>query len=484
MAPKTRDEINEGLTAVTKALLLDLPDRPEGTALHRALRNWAFVVPGPAEQDLPDEVREVLAWVAAASRPLADLDDPVVTRSVLDSLRFRLDGSTAAVETLRRKRKVLVNAVQYGIERGLFAENPVTRSRWRPPKAALQVDPRVVINPGQARELLDAVSYVGGYRRARGRRLVGFFAGLYYAGLRPAEAVAVCEADCGLPQRGWGEVVLHRTLPPAGKKWTGTGQAHDVRGLKSRPPGDARMVPLPPQLVAIWRQSLDTFGIADDGRMFFNERGDIVGATTYDRAWHEARRLALPPHLVDTPLAARPYDLRHSALSTWLNGGADPTEVAERAGNTVEVLLSYYAKCLYGRRATVNRIIEKLLREYEYRRRHRVIKEAGHGRAHIPPELVRSMSGRGSRRLRESATAQSTVCESRAESPSAHVFTGHSGVSAALQGVSRCSWRIGPRIRHTLLITAVQKGLKGAVAPRRCPKVAGHMAGEGLAGGK
>lgn len=31
----------------------------------------------------------------------------------------------------------------------------------------------------------------------------------------------------------------------------------------------------------------------------------------------------------------------------------------------MEVLLSCYAKCLYGRRAVVNRIIEKLLREYE-----------------------------------------------------------------------------------------------------------------------
>lgn len=316
VAPKARDEINEGLTAVTKSLLLDVPDRPEDATLHRALRNWAFVVPGPVEQDLPDETRAALAWVAAASRPLADLDDPAVTRSVLDVLRFRLDGSTAAVETLRRKRKVLVNAVQYGIERGLFTENPVTRSRWCPPKVALRVDPRVVVNPGQARELLDAVSYVGGYRRARGRRLVGFFAGIYYAGLRPAEAVAVCEADCGLPARGWGEAVLHRTRPPVGKKWTGTGQAHDDRGLKGRAQGDTRVVPLPPQLVAIWRQSLDAFGTADDGRLFFNERGDIVGATTYDRVWREARRLALPPHLVATPLAARPYDLRHSALST------------------------------------------------------------------------------------------------------------------------------------------------------------------------
>jgi hypothetical protein len=33
----------------------------------------------------------------------------------------------------------------------------------------------------------------------------------------------------------------------------------------------------------------------------------------------------------------------------------DPTEVAERAGNSVEVLLSRYAKCIDGRQEIANR---------------------------------------------------------------------------------------------------------------------------------
>lgn len=73
----------------------------------------------------------------------------------------------------------------------------------------------------------------------------------------------------------------------------------------------------------------------------------------------------LPPAVAASPLASRPYDLRHSALSTWLNAGVDPTEVAERAGNSVEVLLTRYAKCLDGRQDVANRRIEDLLREYE-----------------------------------------------------------------------------------------------------------------------
>lgn len=39
-------------------------------------------------------------------------------------------------------------------------------------------------------------------------------------------------------------------------------------------------------------------------------------------------------------------------------------EVAERAGNSVEVLMTRYAKCLYGRQAVANQRIEALLNEY------------------------------------------------------------------------------------------------------------------------
>jgi hypothetical protein len=99
--------------------------------------------------------------------------------------------------------------------------------------------------------------------------------------------------------------------------------------------------------VAIWRDGVQTFGTAQDGRLFFTERGNIVGYTICHRVWKEARALALPPALSATPLSKRPYDLRHSALSTWPAAGADPAQVAQRAGNSVEVLLTRYAKCLY-----------------------------------------------------------------------------------------------------------------------------------------
>lgn len=90
-------------------------------------------------------------------------------------------------------------------------------------------------------------------------------------------------------------------------------------------------------------------GVPDDryaGR--FRARGGPLGESAYNRAWHRARREALTPAQVASPLAGRPYDLRHAAVSLWLNAGVGPQQVAAWAGHSVQVLLKVYAKCLDG----------------------------------------------------------------------------------------------------------------------------------------
>ncbi|MHC3472403.1 hypothetical protein ACYF6T_27425 [Streptomyces sp. 7R007] len=213
VAAKTRNETNDALCAITLTMLRDVRGRPSDELLRQALRNWAFVLPRPDLRTAPPDMRFALRWVARASRPLTDLMDPAVMRAVLQALRLKQDGTVAAAETQRHKRMTLVNAVRYAIEQGGLPDDPLANVNWRIAKIVKQVDPRVVANPAQARSLLHAVSYVGSYRRARGRRLVGLFAGMYYAGLRPEEAVAVTLPDCVLPAEGWGGVFLHVTRP-------------------------------------------------------------------------------------------------------------------------------------------------------------------------------------------------------------------------------------------------------------------------------
>ena len=72
----------------------------------------------------------------------------------------------------------MVNALYYAIEQGELGSNPLSRVRWQVPEQAKAVDLRVVFNPRQAQNLLAALTYVGRYKRARRRRLVGLFVGM------------------------------------------------------------------------------------------------------------------------------------------------------------------------------------------------------------------------------------------------------------------------------------------------------------------
>ncbi|MFB9889104.1 hypothetical protein [Planobispora takensis] len=60
-------------------------------------------------------------------------------------------------------------------------------------------------------------------------------------------------------------------------------------------------------------------------------------------------------------LTAQPYDLRHAAVSLWLNAGVAAPNVADRADHGVDVLLKVYAKCLDGGEEIANRRIDNAL---------------------------------------------------------------------------------------------------------------------------
>ena len=69
---------------------------------------------------------------------------------------------------------------------------------------------------------------------------------------------------------------------------------------------------------------------------------------------------AHPPAQYRSPLARRPYDLRHAAESLWLNSGVPATEVA-RLGHGVAVLLKIYAHCIDGQATAANQRIADAL---------------------------------------------------------------------------------------------------------------------------
>jgi integrase len=361
-APKSRTSIADALATATPALLAHERGVPAVAELRHALYGWAFVSPARRGGNPPPDLASIVRWLERNTVVVSDLDDPVrgpeLVRTALDALARQLNGKPASPNTIARKRAVFYNALAYAVEVGLLVGNPIDRIQWKTPKAVETVDRRVVVNRRQARTLLTAVAVQPGVAR----RLVAFYACMYYAAMRPAEVLELREENVvSLPPSGWGELLLSNSSPRSGRAWTNSGR--ERRGLKHRAKDDTRSVPAHPELVAVLRAHIETFGIAPDGRLFVGPRGGTIGDSTYTEIWQRARELALTPAEVRSPLAARPYDLRHAAVSTWLNAGVAATQVAEWAGHSVEVLLRTYAKCVVGQDEIARRRIEEAMRD-------------------------------------------------------------------------------------------------------------------------
>ena len=196
--------MTEALATVTPVLTRPGgSDRPGSLELRTALYQHAFNPDRPAG---PAARPRNLHWAQQASLPVTCLSDPAVLRAALEALTFRLDGSRAAANTIIRKRAVLHGALSYAAEARLLPDNPLDNFGWRVPQSSAALDPAVVASPDQVSALLDAV--------ARTRpELTAFFGCLYYAALRPEEAVALR----GTPGSGWGMLRLHpppRPGPP------------------------------------------------------------------------------------------------------------------------------------------------------------------------------------------------------------------------------------------------------------------------------
>ncbi|MEU4686472.1 tyrosine-type recombinase/integrase [Streptomyces xinghaiensis] len=353
---KQRDSMTDSLATAVPALVKAVRGRPAPGTLRKALRSY-LLAPPRRERERPDDIAAAVAWIEKASLPVAELLETSQVHALVDAVSRKLDGKPAASQTYRRRRAVVFNCLGYAVELGILPSHPlskVRRKRQSGHRPVQEVDRRVVVNPRQARELLAAVTYVGGWDRASGRRLRAFYGCLYYAAMRPGEALGLRGSDCTLPGKGWGRIELAETRPTAGKAWTDSGEAHDRRGLKQRAAGEVRLVPIPPPLVRLLREHLDEFGTAEDGRLFASERGNVVAASSYSRVWKQARELALLPGQRTSVLAARPYDLRHAGVSQWLNSGVPAPEVAARAGHSVDVLLKIYAKCIDGQEQEMN----------------------------------------------------------------------------------------------------------------------------------
>lgn len=248
----------EALAAVTLAMTEPGIDPADHAFCFRWLVSWAF---NRRERlaGLPRDEDAVfgMTWVAHHSLPVAALSDPKIARSAYNSTTTDSFGKPYAVNTYRNKRKGLCGTINFAIEMGRLDSNPLERISTNPPRRNYCIDRRVVVNPGQARSLIEATRD----QSPSAPQLVAFFARLY-------EALALRRPDCVLPEPGWGELCFAESVPYAKGQWTDDGERSPRKSLKHRAPGQSRAVPACPELVAYPRAHIEQFSTAPDGRLF------------------------------------------------------------------------------------------------------------------------------------------------------------------------------------------------------------------------
>jgi integrase len=237
-----------------------------------------------------------------------------------------LSASGLAAATVRKAYQLFAKTMQAAVDSGLIPRTPC-RGITLPRVEAQEMR---FLTPGQIARLADVIE-----PRYRALVLLGAYGGLRIgelAGLRPARVDLLR-----------GRIEVAEILV-------------EVRGtLHIGPPktrASRRTIGLPHPLVAVLAEHLERFAGPD---LFFPapEGGPLRASLFRRRSWQPAVARAGLPHiyvraetcaecrLCDQPKGSpahhqplRIHDLRHTAVALWIAAGANPKEVAARAGHT------------------------------------------------------------------------------------------------------------------------------------------------------
>jgi hypothetical protein len=154
---------------------------------------------------------------------MSSLEESRLEGKALDACSRKLDGSAAARQYDRRRRRVFYGVLRYAVREKPIPANSLDGSdhEWKAPEVEDAIDHRRVASPAQMRTLLDAIASTG---RTQGSCLVALFGCMYYGMLRPSGAVSLLQDECYLPANGWARLEFRAVNSAAGREWTDDGE--------------------------------------------------------------------------------------------------------------------------------------------------------------------------------------------------------------------------------------------------------------------
>ncbi|MCD0444244.1 site-specific integrase [Glycomyces sp. A-F 0318] len=345
-AGHTRVGNADGLRDILVSVLPEPPVSPK--ELRLILRNWAFN-PLAVLTAAPPAVTELLDWVATHSPRVRDLEDMIVMADLLESLTYCYNGKRASSRHFDKRRATLSALLKKAVIVGELDSNPLANPRldWQRPTEFREAG---TFKPQEAgtREEVESTMAAVSYTWPSGPLYVAPLATLYYGMARPEEAAGLNIHLCKLPSKGWGEFRFHKAVTQVGKLWTDDGSTHEIRALKHRPESESRTVPVPPRVVQLVTEHIDTHGTAKNGTIFRSAFGRRLSPGTMWLLCQQARKLAFGPDNWETPLLHRPYSYRVSGILLRLLAGNPEEFVAAWSGHTVAILRRWYATTVIG----------------------------------------------------------------------------------------------------------------------------------------
>ncbi len=295
----------------------------------------AVVTPKPPEA-LTETDRQWEAWLARWSLPLRAVDDSHL-HAFLETVRTTaLDGTrrTLAPSSIGNIRTIVRSAFKAAYKRRLIDWDPWEAVEWSAPRDVEQVDADVVMDPAQIMAMAKACG-------ARHRGYECFVLVQGFCALRPSEARELRRRDFDLDARP-ATVTTCGNYTDVSDRYLDEGESRE-RPLEGRGAKARRTVPVPDLLVPRLRAHLDDL-VPDrpDALVFTTSKGIRIHLSNFHRSvWGPAREALFDEA---SPLRrVRRHDLRHAAITTWLNSGVLPKTAQQWSGHRrLSVLLDTY----------------------------------------------------------------------------------------------------------------------------------------------